>query len=131
MEGYPRPSERPELYRWEQHSIIYNVPVLKSGHNYEWDQSILRPRILSIIKQFYEGGEMSQYQAYIYHVAAVEEPTLEAQKNGALSKFVLEPTAILSTGRSSAIAAASKLIKIDWEPTRTRWIVKQFVGDNC
>jgi hypothetical protein len=67
---------------------------------------------------------------YLYEVAAIERPTQAAAEQGELAKVVLAPTTVLANGRSAAIAAAAALIKTTYEPQRTTWIVRKFVGDN-
>ena len=76
-----------------------------------------------------EGNVATGHQCFVFEVAAVEEPTVKAQEAGEISKLVLAPTAVLASTREAAIAIASKGIKGDYEATRTRFIVRQFMGN--
>lgn len=57
--------------------------------------------------------------AFIYLVAAIEEPTVVATQGGQQAKLVLEPTFVLAGSRKAAIAAAGRLLDADPSP-RTR-----------
>lgn len=124
-----KPSERPELYKWEYHTISYSVPVLQPKR----DDSKLDRLIVDFIKQFYEGGNKladTVKDSFFWLVGAVEEPTIEAKETGAVSRVVLLPTWVLAGNRDNAIAFASKAIEGEWEQTRTRFIVKWLQDDN-
>lgn len=73
-----------------------------------------------------EGGEGMDVN--VYEVIAIETPTISAQEQGAVSKMILPPTAVLAADKSGAIAEAAKKIKEGFEPSRTRFVVRTFQG---
>jgi hypothetical protein len=74
---------------------------------------------------------VGNHQCYIFEVAAIEEPTVKEQETGGVSKLVLAPTVVMAAERAGAIAEAAKQIKGEYRNQRTRWIVRQFVGNTA
>jgi hypothetical protein len=90
-----------------------------------WLQGAIR-----ISEQPNQEGSVTGHQCFVWEVAAVEEPTIREQETGAVSRLVLAPTAVLASNREGAIAEASKKVTEKYSSTRTRWIVRQFMGNS-